>query len=80
MTLVLAPTLRIADTRPVGSAVSCPVTRDDVHCRRGDTNGVLGDLPRIMRCRSSFTLARLGPRRVTARPSSLTIPIANSMG
>jgi hypothetical protein len=60
MTLVLAPTVRIADPRPVGSAAPCPLTRDDIHRQRDHTNGALGDLPRIMRRRSSFTLARLG--------------------
>ncbi len=60
MTLVLAPTVRIADTRPVGSAVPCPFTGDDIHRRRGHKNGPLGDLQRIMRRRPSFTLARLG--------------------
>ena len=60
MTLVLAPTVRIADTRPVGSAVPCPVASDDIHRRRGHQSGALDDLPRIMRCRPSFTLARLG--------------------
>lgn len=68
MTLVLAPTVRITDTRPVGSAVPCPLTGDDIHRRRGHKNEALGDLPRIMRRRLSFTLARRGRKSHDVTP------------
>jgi hypothetical protein len=79
MTLVLAPTVRIADTRPVSSAVPGPFTGDDIHRRRGHTNEALGDLRvpcdagRPSRSRPS------AERRIRSRPSSLTIPI-DSLG
>ena len=67
MTLVLAPMMRVADTRPVGSALPGPFAGEGLHRRRGHTNGALGDLPRIRRRRASFTLAPLGRKshRVT---------------
>ena len=60
MTRVLAPTVGIADTRPVGRAVPRAFHRRDLQRPRGHHNRAMGDLLRLTRRRPSLTLARPG--------------------
>ena len=60
MTRVLAPTGRIADTRPVGRAVPRAFHRRDLQRRRGHHNRADGRSLRITRRLPSLTLARPG--------------------